>query len=286
MESRHRCFNITLNEVSKWPTLSYNLKSYKSLNYLIAYEEEAPTTGHKHIHCFVQFNNSVRIPIKKLCGAHIEVCKGSPQQNVEYVSKDGKLVEEFGELKKWGGITIHDVKCMSREDREELPFAYYDKLKRLMCDESNCMSASAYFKKVEVYYFCGPSGVGKTRKAVEKIAELAKDGKISSDRFNEVKYCNGFWIGVENNSKCEVALYDDFRDSHMPASEFINFIDYNIHNMNIKNGHIKNEFKYILITSIQKPDDLYPHAFIAEKEPAVQWMRRMSAIYYLDSYEK
>ena len=283
MERKRCMFNITLNQVEKWNELSNNLKSYKSLNYLLAYEEEAPKTGHKHIHCFIQFEKPIRIPIKKLCGSHIEVCEGTPQQNVKYISKDGKLVEEYGNLRKCGGYSIRDVKCMSREDREELPFVYYEKIKKLVCDESNCISASNYFKKIEVYYYWGEPGTGKTQSAIEKILELAKDGKIESDKFNEVKYCNGFWIGVENNSKCEVALYDDFRDSHMPASEFINFIDYNIHNMNVKNGHIKNEFKYILITSIQRPEDLYPRSPVVEREPAVQWLRRITNIFHIES---
>ena len=50
-----------------------------------------------------------------------------------------------------------------------------------------------------------------------------------------------------------IALYDDFRDSHMKPSEFINFIDYNVHGLNIKNGEIQNNYKYIIITSVQDP---------------------------------
>lgn len=54
------------------------------------------------------------------------------------------------------------------------------------------------------------------------------------DEFEEVKYSNGFWNGVSDGNGC--AVYDDFRDSHISASEFINFIDYNVHNLNVKGG--------------------------------------------------
>ena len=282
MKLSARNFNLTLNQAEKWPDLLSYLKSLKSLQYLVAAKENAPSTGHEHIHCFIQFKDAFKLSHKKLQGAHVEVCKGTPQQNRDYVLKDGNLIEEFGAMKKWGGFTIKDVKKMNKEERSELSFSYYTKVKALECDESNVLSASKYFKKVQVFYYWGESGVGKTKKAIEKIMELAEKGEIENDHFNEVKYCNGFWIGVENNSKCEVALYDDFRDNHMPASEFINFIDYNIHNMNVKNGHIKNDFKYIFITSIQSPEDLYPNPLPSKFEPALQWLRRITTIYHIE----
>ena len=66
----------------------------------------------------------------------------------------------------------------------------------------------------------------------------------------------------------------------MNVSEFINFIDYNIHNMNIKNGCIKNKFKYIFITSIQSPYEIYKNYI--DNEPKIQWLRRIHKIIYKD----
>lgn len=275
-------FQLTLNQVEKWPALLTYLKSLKSVEYLIAAEEEAPSTGHKHIHCFVQFSYSMKLSLKKTQGAHIEICQGTPQQNKDYVKKNGNVIEEFGKLKNWGGHTIKAIKEMTKEDRMELPFVYYEKVKSLTCDESNLLDANDYFKEIEVYYFYGESGKGKTQMAVEKIKELAKDGKIKTTKFNEVKYVNGFWIGVDSTSMQEVALYDDFRDGHMFPSEFINFIDYNTHNMNIKNGHVKNMFKYILITSVQSPDELYAKFSENNTEPKKQWLRRLNHIIYVE----
>lgn len=75
------------------------------------------------------------------------------------------------------------------------------------------------------------------------------------EEFEEVKYENGFWNGIGDGTGC--CVYDDFRDSHMKASEFINFIDYNVHNLNIKGGNVKNNYNLIIITSVFPLNDIY-----------------------------
>jgi hypothetical protein len=101
-------------------------------------------------------------------------------------------------------------------------------------------------------------------------------GEIS---FNLIKHQSFFWLGIGNS---KIALYDDFRDSHMLPSEFINLIDYNIHNMNIKNGYVKNKYEYIVITSVQSPEDLYALMTEKNQEPRKQWLRRLKIINLTD----
>lgn len=277
-----RDFQLTLNRTEKWDLLFKYLKSLKSLRYLIACKEVSPATGHEHIHCFVQFDSPTQLSLKKIQGAHVEKCRGTPQENVLYIKKDGNIIAEFGEMKKWGKFSIKDVKDMKADERDELPFTYYEKVKALKSTEANIMDANDYYKDITVYYFYGDSGAGKTQMAIEKIKELKDEGKIPSTKFNEVKYCNGFWIGLDSNSICDVALYDDFRDGHMYPSEFINFIDYNMHNMNVKNGCVKNTFKYILITSIQSPEELYAKCTATNEEPKRQWLRRITHTIFVE----
>ncbi len=38
----------------------------KTLTYIISCKETAPTTGHKHIHIYTEFNKAIRLSIKKL----------------------------------------------------------------------------------------------------------------------------------------------------------------------------------------------------------------------------
>ena len=72
-----------------------------------------------------------------------------------------------------------------------------------------------------------------------------------------------------------MAIYDDFRDSHMKASEFIQFIDYNTHTLNVKGGYQHNKFNLIIITSVQRLTDIYQNC---QGEPRTQWLRRIELI--------
>ena len=96
-----------------------------------------------------------------------------------------------------------------------------------------------------------------------------------------IKYENGFYAGVGSGTGC--AIYDDFRDSHMKASEFINLIDYNIHTMNVKGGFKQNRYELLIITSVQNPERLYKNM---EQEPRKQWMRRLEIIHLEDDKEE
>ena len=271
---KSRNFLLTLNQVEKWDNLYKYLKSLESLNYLIASKEVAPETGHEHIHCYIQFKNAIFLSKKKTENSHIDICRGSPQQNIEYVKKDGNIIKEEGVVRSGKPTSIHDVKKMKREERDDLPFIYYDKVVKLNENENADMNVDEYYKEVKVYYIWGDSGVGKTKMA----HSLIKDKK-----FHEAKHFNGFWIGVSDNSECRTLLYDDFRDTHMKPSEFINFIDYNVHNMNVKGGYIKNKYNFIIITSVQSPEVLYEKFTENDKEPMKQWMRRLTNIIHLEN---
>ena len=95
------------------------------------------------------------------------------------------------------------------------------------------LSPADYYKKVEVYWIWGESGAGKTRYAID---DMLKKG---IEKFNEVKMVGEFWHGVQED--CQVALYDDFRDSHI---------------MNVKGGSVRNNYQTIYITSLQSPEEI------------------------------
>ena len=221
-----KAFQLTLNQVECFDELRAYLLGLKSMNYVIACKEKAPATGHEHIHVYVQFMDSVKMSIKKLCGAHVEKCKGSAQQNIAYIKKDGDVIYEHGEARLKGGSTIKEIKAMSKEQRAELPVQMYNIVQKVNEDEAKDISPMDYYKKVEVFYVYGESGAGKTKWCIDDMV------KNNVAVFNEVKYDGSFWHGVKENGK--VALYDDWRDSHMKPAEFINFIDYNRHVMNVK----------------------------------------------------
>ena len=263
-------FQLTLNDVNCYEGLLEYIKTLKP-SYYISCRETAPTTGHEHIHIYVQFNRSKRLSLKKLLGAHIEVCKGSPQQNIDYIKKGGDIIDEEGEVKKKGGKTIQDVKKMSKEEREKLPIQLYNIVQKIEEKEGNDLDPEESYKgKVQVHWYWGESGAGKTRQAMKEMK-----GK----KYNMLKYENGFWHGI---GEAEIALYDDWRDTHMKPTELINFIDYYIHPMNVKGGSVKNKYKEIYITSIQDPEKIYNNM---PEEYKKQWLRRIREIIHFEIEE-
>jgi hypothetical protein len=259
-----RSFNITLNEVDRFDKLKNYLKGLAGFTYAVAGEETAPSTGHKHIHIFIQYEAPKRLCISKLEGAHIEKCFSSPQQNYRYVTKGGKIIWEEGKMRKRGFPSIADVKEMTEAAREKLPVSLFHIVKKINSEEATSITTAEISKHVKVYYISGRSGIGKTRFAYYLIGK---------EKFDSVKYENGFWIGVTD--RVRICLYDDFRDSHMTPSEFIHFIDYNQHYFNIKGGCCRNKYTIIIITSIQPLSSLYGDA---SEEDRAQWERRIHEI--------
>ena len=267
-------FLLTLNEVDKFDALKEYLTHFSTFNYAIASKEKAPETGHEHIHIFCQYNERTTLSSKKLQGSHIDICRGSAQQNIRYVKKlddpdkRGEIIWEEGTPRYKGGMSIQEVKAMSQDDREMLPFVYFKSVNKLNSDENMSIDINNFFKEVEVRYIYGGSGLGKTYYAKTWINELGVQ------KIDVVNYHNGFWCGVTDKSI--FALYDDFRDSDLPGVEFIKFIDYTIKNMNVKGSFIKNNYKYIAITSIQDPRFIYEK----EWEEKKQWLRRIRVFHF------
>lgn len=263
LEFRGRNFQLTLNEIDKYEDLMSEFKKLKSCTYIVSAKEKAPTTGHEHIHIYAHFNNPYKLNKKIIAyGAHIEICKGTPKQNIDYIKKDGEVLDEIGEEPHQGvQYTVQDLK--DTKDPSQLDWHAYNTWSRIQATPQKIKKAE-WSKNVEVYYIWGDSGTGKSTMA-EKLAD---------DEIEEVKYTNDFWNGVVDGNGC--CIYDDFRDSHMKASEFINFIDYRTHNLNIKGGNIRNNYTKIIITSIQSPEEIYRNLY---GEPRLQWMRRLKVIH-------
>lgn len=272
---RARSFLLTLNECEKYEGLLQELTKLKSLKYLVSAKELAPTTQHEHIHIYIHFESSYKLSKKILSfGSHVDICKGSPKQCIDYVKKDGNILDEIGEQPTQG--KSHTVKDLQEiNNPSELDWKEFNTWSKIHQNMANDIDIDSWNKEVKVYYIQGPSGVGKTEKAKQIVREnIEKYGR----KINRVKCENSFWIGVGEEAK--IAIYDDFRDSHMKASEFVNFIDYNKQIMNIKGGSKINNYELIIITSVQNINDIYRNMI---GEPRKQWLRRIEVI---DMYEE
>jgi len=159
------------------------------------YQYESGT--HRHIQGYVWFNtqrlgSTVKKIIKDWCGieAHLEIAKGTAQQNLDYCSKvdtriDGTEPQAFGEIPQQGArtdlVTCWDVykeDGLTEEILETYPqqlLMYGNRMKSLR-EEKDAMHwkhRAGFFKK-EVVILWGESDTGKTREAAERGAVMAK----------------------------------------------------------------------------------------------------------------
>lgn len=255
------------------------LKHFKSCNYALCCSHDKPEL---HYHIYAQFENPIKIDSRYLYGAHIEKAFGSAQQCINYCKGlDEKhqqlkikclVVNEYGEAKEKGGRRIKDIINMNDDQILELDANLYSAAMRIRGNKKT--KVKEWHKDIKVIYIWGPSGVGKSKMAEDKIIENG------FDEFTEIKHVGQFWHGIGGCEIAGAAIYDDFRDSHMTASEFINFIDYNIHNLNYKGGSAKNKFSLIIITSVQDPNLIYKNM---TDEPRKQWLRRLEIIHLTNS---
>jgi len=83
-QAKHWCFTLN-NPVRPFPTLE---SVGRDCSYLI-YQEERGAEGTLHLQGYVSFRSKIRLSALKLLfpRAHLEVARGTPQQNTEYASK-------------------------------------------------------------------------------------------------------------------------------------------------------------------------------------------------------
>ena len=275
-----RNFILTLNEkcLEYYADIYHYLTTLAGLVYILVTEHLG--TDNKHYHIYVQYQNSKKLSIKKLKGAHVEKCYGSAQKNIAYLmAEDDKhreegvtavKIDEQGRPNLKGDYSVETL--LDIQDKRDLcDYRMYNTWRRLHEEDEADIDVDDIQKDVLVYWIQGPSGVGKTNRAKDIVRENAeKFGR----KVNFIKYENSFYLGVGN---ADVAIYDDFRDSHMKPSEFINLIDYNKHYMNIKGGSKLNKYKLVIITSVQKLNMIYRRMNDLE-EPQKQWLRRIKLI--------
>lgn len=271
-----QAFQFTLNQVEKYPDLLNNLKQLKSCNYIITGLEEAPTTGHKHIHMYVHFEKPYKLSKKIMSHrTHIEICKGSPKQNIDYVKKDGKILDEIREIPHQG---MKSIKKLQEISRNEVPA----NLSRIYDDEITKQRRKESFKKMlseikqndlqapEVIYFTGEPGVEKTYSAYSYALT-----KFNKENIRKVSFNNGFANFINPNAKC--LIYEEFRPTDLKASKLLEFLDKYGASINVKGGFEYVRPKCIILASVFTPESLY-----MDDEKNKQFTRRITKEFRLE----
>lgn len=273
--TKSRAFQLTLNQPERIDELIANMKSYKSLRYMIVgHLELAPQTGHQHYHVYVNFNVPIKLSLKKCCGAHVEIARGSPKQNIEYLTKEGEPYLEFGERPRQGMLTVADLKEMTLDETPAQYSRIKTELDRKKKDESDFFSMldeieNDNLKAPKIIYITGGTGKGKTYSAYKRaLSEYPKTdiGKITLK--------NDFFDVINENAKCFVI--EEFRPSQIKASDFLQLTDKYGYRANIKGGFVSLRPEMIIICSIIPIDQIY------KEEINKQFTRRVTETINLD----
>lgn len=252
-------FQLTLNEVEKFDELTAYLTSLKSTTYIIACKELAPTTGHEHIHIYCQFSNAIKLSLKKCCGAHVEYCRGTPQQNVDYIKKDGNIIYEFGTLRRWGGIPkIGEIKKMTTDEINELPANYQRVAKEIKREQDEMETFEKMLDEIDndalvhpdIIYITGDSGSGKTYQAYKFALQM-----YAKEKIGKITIENNYFAFTNPNAECFVI--EEFRPSDCRASLFLQLTDAYGFNAPIKGGFQYVRAKCIIICSIIPSREIY-----------------------------
>lgn len=245
------------------------LLACKSLTYLVAGKEVAPTTGTKHLQGYVEFKRSMEFSaIKKLLPtAYLAKRKGTAQQASDYCKEDGDFIEH-------GTISNQGKRSDLKEVVEMIQSSSTIQDIALACPEQY-IKYNRGIEKLRVFHipvrntvphvsvFYGPTGSQKTYRALQLM-----------DSLHYVWYPQqGLWFDGYDGHDC--VLFDEFR-GQLPFGMMLNLLDRYDSRVQIKGGTSRFNATKIFITSPVHPREWYPH--LEGNDKIDQLLRRLTVI--------
>lgn len=216
--------------------------------------EKAPTTGKIHLQGFIIFYKKCRFTTVKnlLPGAHIEKARGTQQQNIEYCSKsESKICGPFqiGTLETPGkskplqeccdkiikGTTISEI-------AKDYPTVFVIHNRGLRALQQIILPEVPAWRNLNVIWYWGPTGVGKTKKCYETDPGLYK-----------VKNKGQWWDGYVQQ---QTILFDEFY-GQIQMENMLNWLDGYPIDLEIKGGYTSARWTNVFITSNTDPHNMY-----------------------------
>jgi hypothetical protein len=202
--SRSRNYCFTWNNYPEGA--ADTLMSLPGIKFLIGGYETAPETGTPHIQGFVIFKDqkTIRSVIELLPGCHIELCKGTATQNVDYCSKMGttfssgippKSQKDCGDDGKryWENVLSLAKENRIDEIEARVQISHYSTLLKIRNAARPCPEDVSDLSLNR--WIHGPSGCGKSRGARQEFpGAYIKDPKTR------------WWDGYEDQ---KVVIVDD-----------------------------------------------------------------------------
>lgn len=220
-------------------------------NYIVM-GREVGESGTKHLQGYIEFENPRAMGgVKKVLGkrAHIEQAKGTAKQAADYCKKDGEYWEKGTMSIGRGHRTDLDElgeRILKGERAEAIaesnPGAYV-KYHRGLKELAMTVKPKKW-REVKTLVYWGPTGTGKTRKAMEEES-VYKLNTNSNGRL--------WFDGYEGES---VLLLDDYY-GWIRYGELLTILDGYPYRCEIKGGHTWARWEKVIITSNEEPEKWY-----------------------------
>jgi len=235
---------------------NYTVDECQAINELdvkyMIYGREVGLTGTPHLQGFIIFSGSKRLStLKKLIPrAHLEIAKGTTEQNITYCTKDQEVSEygtrpktpaDKGQMEKdrWTKIIAH-AKAGTLEEHD--PKVYYNTLSTAHKLQAMYEKPIAIKREVKAYY--GKTGSGKTYTSWE---EAGPDAYVKDPR-------SKFWYGYSGQ---ENVIIDEFRGG-IDIAHMLRWLDEYPVLVEVKHSSCVLKARKIWITSNIHPRVWYP----------------------------
>lgn len=220
-----------------------------NITYLIYGKEKCPTTKKEHHQGYLELKNAMTLSAikKKLKNdtIHLEVARGTAEQNINYCEKDGDVFV-WGTPKQQGKRTdLETVRELIKEGKKD--HEILEEISSIQTVKTiqtiRYMSIPQRTEKPYVKWFWGDTGTGKTKTAVEEF----------DNDYDDISYENGFITGYTGNKN---VLWDEFRGI-IPLHKLLKMLDRYKCTINVKGGSCNFSPKNIIITSCFHPRKCY-----------------------------
>lgn len=242
------------------------LEAYEAEYIIVGDEVSSTDTPHYQIYFRLKNAKTFSKIKKEFPNAHIERAEGNDTQNKSYCSKE-RVLFETGTPSNAGKRTDLE-KCT--ELIQECP-----RMSVIIDNVSSLQSIRTAEKlliykepkrtwKPKVLWFCGPTGVGKSKLAYE----LCPDAYTAMDT-------GAWWEGYDGH---EEVIIDDMRKDFLKFHQLLKLLDRYPYRVEVKGGSRQFLAKTIIITSCYSPDQMFD-----TREDIQQLLRRIDRIKY-DGY--
>lgn len=274
-------------------SIKLDLEKLKPIYYCLS-DEIGEKEHTPHMHVYIVFEHARRFTrIKKTFPtANIKNCRGTHQQCINYVFKEGEW-----ENSEKGTTNLRDTheeygkRPESHQGQRNDLAAIYEMIKAGCTDEEIFDNYPQYFNKitdidrvrtylktinkrkfsyVEVVYICGPTGTGKTSYVMDRFEDDVY-------RENDYKHMFDKYLGEK------VVMLDEFK-AEAKIGDMLNYLDGHRFFMSTRFNNKIPEFDKCYIVSNTPFEDLYIEEQHNDPKTYAAWIRRFRAWMYFPEY--